>query len=625
MLYTKIPPLPRDRTVEDRPDGPYAVAAQDDVVRGRRPSAGFDVSEEDKAAAQSRLSTPSLAVRVAAMISLALLPIGLMAVVQSLQSLDRAQTSHRETLSAQTFQAALPEGEAIVGAFNLARGLAHAIPHLITSPDACRAAMQSAIAGDSRITFIGFVDTSQTTSCNSTGRVLDFSGNPQTDRAFVAGVRDISFNPAASESQTAVMIVSEPVRDAEDALLGFVTLSVPSTPLEQVRAVSDIDEAVTLVTFNGMGEILTSDLPREAVADVLPDDTTLDSLVGDGQRVFTAESADGTLRDFALVPIMPGKAYALGSWIAPTSGAMGGAFVASSVLFPLLMWAASVVVAILALRRLVLEPVRVLRMRMRSFADGRRVTGSQSMAVAPRELREIGETFERMAYQISRDEAELEDKVHEREMLLREVHHRVKNNLQLMSSIINMQIRQTEGAAAEEALRRVQGRLASLAKFHQDLYETSSLSRLRADQLLEDLARQMISMSADPLRQIDLRLDLDEVILAPDQASPLAMLATEALTNALKYASASEGETPYIAMALTRAGEGDRVRFVLENSLSPQAARSEAKGLGTKLIAAFASQLETTAERDETETLYRLSIEFNRASPSADMYGTDMP
>lgn len=625
MLHSQIPFLAKDATVDDMSHAPYAGAAQSDTVRSRGMHAGLDVTEAETAAPNSEVSTPSLAVRVAAMISLALLPIGLMAVVQSLQSLNRAQDSHRDTLSAQTFQAALPEGEAIVGAFNLARGLAHAMPHLISTPDACRAAMQRAIEGDPRITFVGFVDTSQTTSCNSTGRVLDFSANPQTDRAFAAGVPDISFNPAASESQTAVMIVSEPVHDADDALLGFVTLSVPSTPLEQVRAAGNLDDAVVLVTFNGMGEVLTSDLPRDTIVDMLPADTTLNSLVGEEQRVFSAESVDGTLRDFALVPILPGKAYALGSWVTPTTGAMGGAFVASSVLFPLLMWAASVVVAILALRRLVLEPIRVLRMRMRSFADGRRVAGSQSMAVAPRELREIGETFERMAYQIARDEAELEDKVHEREMLLREVHHRVKNNLQLMSSIINMQIRQTEGAAAEEALRRVQGRLASLAKFHQDLYETSSLSRLRADQLLEDLARQMISMSADPLRQIDLRLDLDEVVLSPDQASPLAMLATEALTNALKYASAADGETPFVAMSLKTIDGGAQVRFALENALSPGAARDAVTGLGHKLIAAFASQLEASVERDETADRYTLAVVFRRVSASDDLDGTKRP
>ncbi|MEL6518076.1 MAG: histidine kinase dimerization/phosphoacceptor domain -containing protein [Pseudomonadota bacterium] len=565
----------------------------------------------------------SLTVRLAVMLTLALLPIGLIAVFQSLQSIDRAQSSYRASLSGQTFQAALPEGEAIVGAFNLARGLAHAMPSLLETPDACAAAMRRAAEGNPRVTFIGFVDTAMRTDCNSVGRTLDFSDNPQTERAFAAGEPDVSFIASGSESQTSVIAVSEPVRTDAGDLLGFIALSVPSTPLEEARAQAQVDDAVTLVTFNGAGEILTSDLPRDDIGSVLPNGMVLADFVGGEQRVFTDENQEGQQRDFALVPILPGKAYALGSWATPsTGGIMGGAFVATSVLFPILMWAASVVVSILALRRLVMEPVRVLRMRMRSFADGRRVSNSQSMAVAPREFQEISETFEKMAYQIAHDEADLEDRVHERDILLREVHHRVKNNLQLMSSIINMQIRQSEGSEAEDALRRIQGRLASLAKFHQDLYETSSLSRLRADQLLEDLGRQMVSMSADPMRQVDLRFDFDEVVLVPDQASPLAMLVTEALTNALKYAGADAGEETYIVLSLKSRDDGAGAVFMLENSLASDAPPDVNAGLGTKLITAFASQLGAYAERERESNRYILRVDFDRVTPEADDLGT---
>ncbi|MEO1453551.1 MAG: histidine kinase dimerization/phosphoacceptor domain -containing protein [Pseudomonadota bacterium] len=567
----------------------------------------------------------SLTMRIAAMLTLALLPLGLIAVFQSLQAIETARDTYRESLSAQTFRAASPEGGAIVNAFGMARGLADALPSLIDAPEDCVAAMRRTVFDHDRVTFAGFVDLAQQSECNSDGVAYDFSDNPENDRVFAAQERDVTFNPSGAATDTAVVIVSQPVLDERGTFLGFVSLSFPSIPLIEARARAGVDEAVTLVTFNDTGAILTADMPRDRVDAVLPATIDLADLVGRGQQLFAGRSNDGTERDFAVVPIVPGKVYALGSWEAARPFGQGGMFVASSVVFPMLMWLASLVVSILALRRLVILPVRTLRMRMRSFADGRSLASVGLTRSAPRELREIGDSFERMAFKITRDEADLEDKVHEREVLLREVHHRVKNNLQLMSSIINMQIRQSRTDEAEDALRRVQGRLASLAKFHQDLYETSSLSQLRADQLLEDLARQMIGMSADPLRQVDLRLEFDEITLTPDQSSPLAMLATEALTNALKYAGA-DGDSPvFVALSLKRAvADGaEWITLGIENSVASEVSATGEEGLGTRLITAFASQLDAQVEREEGQGRYALSVRFQRVAQVQPTVGTE--
>ncbi len=575
------------------------------------------VTETGDAPVRPTATGTSLSGRVGILLTLALLPLGLIAVLQTFAAIENAHNTYRQSLTAQTTRAARPEAASIMRAFGVARGLADAVPALLAVPDLCVSTMQRAVDERPSMTFAGFIDLEQKTTCNSLNRLFDFSDNPDSDRVFAAGLPDITFNPEGNASGQAVVIVSQPVRGEDGALNGFVSLSFPTIPLAETRARAEANSELTLITFSGDGRILTSGRDRDAIAPMLPADGDLSTLVGTGQRVFSAVATDGKRRDYALAPIVAGSAYALGIWDEPRLRGSDIPAVLRAAAFPLLMWLASLIVAIVALRHQVIKPIHTLRMQMRSFADGRAVFRASAIKNAPRELQDIGDTFERMADKVMRDEADLENKVYEREILLREVHHRVKNNLQLMSSIINMQIRQRMGPEAEDALRRVQDRLASLAKFHQDLYESSSLSQLRADELFEDLARQTISLNADPHKKVDLRLDLDQIKLEPDQAGPLAMLLTEALTNAIKHATMESDRTMYVAVSMKCVEQDDKgiITLLIENPLTgvDENNAPAGSGLGKRLIAAFASQLEGQVEQGPKDNRYIVKVVFARS------------
>ena len=113
---------------------------------------------------------------------------------------------------------------------------------------------------------------------------------------------------------------------------------------------------------------------------------------------------------------------------------------------------------------------------------------------------------------------------------IREIHHRVKNNLQLIASIMNMQMRQTRTAEAKGVLRGVQERIMSLATIHKSLYQTTGLSDIRANELLADIIRQTLRMATGPGKRINVSTDFDAISLTPDQAVPLSLLLTEAMT-----------------------------------------------------------------------------------------------
>ena len=214
-----------------------------------------------------------------------------------------------------------------------------------------------------------------------------------------------------------------------------------------------------------------------------------------------------------------------------------------------------------------------------------------------------------MAYSLLDDEARMEDALREKNVLLKEVHHRVKNNLQLISSIMNMKIRRASQPETIAVLKRLQERIMGLSTVHRNLYQTENLSRSNAGRLLSDLFGQLISSGAEAGSNIDYRGDFDDVILFPDQAVPLALLASELATNALKYAGAEAGGRPTIRATLSLIEPGI-ARLTCRNSVGGTTETDDSTGLGAQLIRAFAAQVGGEVQITQTDDLYDVVVTF---------------
>ncbi len=558
----------------------------------------------------------SLPFRVAALLSVALLPLGIIALAQTQRSINSAQGAFEASLRAQTARIATPEREAIVSAFGLARGLADTLVILDPEEEACTDLMVRARDGNEETSFVGFVGLGAISSCNSSRERFDFSDNPASARLFADPRPEVTFNPAGEVSRQAVIIVSQPVYDGAE-FLGFVAISVPSRPISVQRPDLEAGDPGVFLTFNGRGEVLTTEGDPEDVTGKLPAGRTLEDLAGQGADTFRSRAVDGSFRTFAVVPIMPDRAYAMGSW--SRNSASGGPLMgasptaATTLAFPLSMWLVSLAVALLAINRLVLRHVRALSNKMETFAERRTFPVSDRTGeAAPVEFREINRSFDRMARKIIRDEADLENALYERNVLVREVHHRVKNNLQLMSSIMNMQIRQARSDEARSALKGVQERVTSLATVHRGLYESPKMSEVRIDSLLRDLIGQLQVIGIAREGDIEVDLVLEPLVLIPDQAAPLALLTTEAVTNALKYiAPDREGRCRLTVKLLATGDDAGSHELSIANSISPDETGEDdpnSVGLGRRLIDSFVVQVGGRARTEIADDCYRLVV-----------------
>lgn len=174
-----------------------------------------------------------------------------------------------------------------------------------------------------------------------------------------------------------------------------------------------------------------------------------------------------------------------------------------------------------------------------------------------RRTAELRQTNERLAQEVAERqlaEERIRSSLQEKEVLLKEIHHRVKNNLQIISSLLYLQSQQISEERTRELFMESRGRVRSMALVHEKLYQSEDLARINYRDYLTSFTRSI--MQAYPQRQRTVRLDLalDDICLPVDLAIPCSLIVNELMTNALKYAF--DGEAPgTLALALRRAGE----------------------------------------------------------------------
>lgn len=554
-----------------------------------------------------------LGFRLGFLLSLAILPIGLISVVQTLNLSHEAARSGELALLGRTAAAAAGERALIQGALGTADALGPAVLETQdVDSDACISMMRNFVERNASYIYAGFTRMDGISTCNSTGVKADLSKSGTYRRFSDSQSTVIIASSSGDLAGRSVVSVAQPLYRQQE-LMGYVSVSITHDLLRSTHASGMQQGGADIVTFGRDGQIISSYAGGSGDnSEMLPRNVALTALASGQEFTFHDTTADGRDRIFAVVPIVPGLAFALGSYTPEDSGIAGiAAARAGAVAIPLALWLVSIGVAYLAVFRLVLRHVRELRGQMRRFAVGDRSSLPRVIDEAPAELRDVSQTFHNMARILVHDEAQLEESVNEKTVLLKEVHHRVKNNLQLIASIINMQGRLLDDPDAQRVLHSVQDRVASLATIYRNLYQAEHLNAVEADRLISDIVTQMDVAGGALHQRLQIDVDIRPLTLQPDQAVPLSLLATEALTNAMKYASPPPGgDHPWLRVSL-RPDDPHHVIFEIANSIGGTTPGSGGgTGLGSQLIDAFATQLGSEAEIEETVNRHVLRLRF---------------
>ena len=260
---------------------------------------------------------------------------------------------------------------------------------------------------------------------------------------------------------------------------------------------------------------------------------------------------------------------------------------------PVLLWVIAVVVLWFLVEVQIVRPLRRLAAIAQAYAKGD--LSQIPTPCGPAELRSLALSLNEIAGEIASHELQLRKVVETREAMVREVHHRVKNNMQIVMSLLNLQAKAVQGGSARQAFGDVQTRVRTLALVHRYLYESENLQSVNLGAFLKELAASLqlaYGMSED---QVAIEVDAEPVWDVSDRAVPLALFMTEAMTNALKHAF-PQGRLGVIRIVLKNLSDSMVMFSVEDNGIGLSEAQAIAQGpqasLGMSLIKAFARQVD---------------------------------
>jgi PAS domain S-box-containing protein len=192
---------------------------------------------------------------------------------------------------------------------------------------------------------------------------------------------------------------------------------------------------------------------------------------------------------------------------------------------------------------------------------------------------------------------ELTQSLRERDALLQEVHHRVKNNLQVISSLISMQVRRLDEGKAREALDECQVRVQAIALIHEKLYQSRDCSRVAFSEYVRSVASNVFHATGTAPSRVKLELAIDDVTLAVDRAIPCGLVLNELITNALKHGF-KDGRSGNVRVELTQL-DGGRLRLAVHDNgvgLPAGFTLQTSESLGVRLVSTLSKQLDAELE-----------------------------
>lgn len=194
--------------------------------------------------------------------------------------------------------------------------------------------------------------------------------------------------------------------------------------------------------------------------------------------------------------------------------------------------------------------------------------------------------------EILRSEEALRGSLHDKEVLLREVHHRVKNNLQLIASLLNLQARHVGEKHSRVFLEESQNRIHSIALVHETLYQSGELARVNLGDYLKTLTGYLMESWIGVSGRVRLSVDAAQLVVPVDVTIPCGLIVNEVVTNALKHAF--PGERAGVVRISLRHGEpGQMILAIADDGVGmPENVDvTRAAGLGLQLVTTLARQL----------------------------------
>lgn len=406
-----------------------------------------------------------------------------------------------------------------------------------------------------------------------------------------------------------VIIAVNPLFDERNRFQGMMTAAIPIRWIEQALNKTRLSADAVAALADQDGRILVASAP-----------TTISRVDIDASFARTATLTDGQSKKwlYSSAPIYRRELHVV--YAEPQSALTGFARdqLRADFVFALLSLLFASLAVWIGMHRLVIRWLRRLGDLARQFAAGDFRGDRDLFRSAPYEIADFSENLHSMSEAISRRNAELEQAAIETRAMAREVNHRVKNNLQMILSLLGLQSARLPDSAARTVVDQTRARIAALALVQRLAYDTGT----RAEQgfvdmpaLLNELCEQ-VKAEFSGRRDISLLCEAEISEEHIDRAVPLALIVLEAVANAFRHGF-PEGRGGKVLVTF-REERGTRVLTISDDGTGYDPALRDARRMGRDLMVGLARQMDAQLNtRASAGSGVTITVEFNAAVPRA--------
>ncbi|HWD50287.1 MAG TPA: sensor histidine kinase [Rhizomicrobium sp.] len=527
----------------------------------------------------------SLRLRLLLAVTLALAPIAIASVVQGLDRAHSDMADVHDRLVETAAAAATREDNIFASAEQIARTLA-ALPEVRDATAGCDADLANAQHGTEFTTNISRTDRNGRIVCSAVPSGIGVDVSDRSIWKTIVHGRDfrLSEQIVSRITHNPVILGMLPIYTKDGQFNGSVTVALDLRWLEYMAHTRDLPKGSIAAVFDRDGNVIASN-----------DKTIATSIFRDRHRVASPKSplysgtdAAGHSWTYAVTPMLRNNIFA---GFAMRDRSLFGAtyvHVGTDFFLPFLMLALTWMAIWTVTERQITRWIIYLRRISGAYRTGH-YNVRPLLGDAPTEFRALGEGLAEMASAIQDRDRALREAVAQKSVIIREIHHRVKNNLQVVMSLLSLQSNQLKDPLAQDALRQARARINALAQVHRILYEVEDKNTLDLKHMIEDMATQTGEMFGGDRKDVSVVLQLLSVEVSGDQAVPLALFTVEALSNALKHAYPAGHHGGEIHVSLTPDGN-ECYRLAVKDDGAGFDVEPKSDNMGPRLMRTFAQQ-----------------------------------
>jgi two-component sensor histidine kinase len=389
----------------------------------------------------------------------------------------------------------------------------------------------------------------------------------------------IASHPGVAYARRPSLLAAVPAYDPSGRFSGVLAAVIRLGALRPAPAISTLspNEDVALLDAQGQWLSATNFARFPAAPAVRPDGSSTPWTQRDRageSRLYTAAPLAG--RDVFVVVSAPEQGPVSWAWLNPVS----------ALALPIFAFTLALIAVLIVAERGVVRWIAYLQRIAAIYERGRFSVRPVRAERAPQEIRDLADTLWAMAATIVARDASLIEHLAQKDAMLLEIHHRVKNNLQIISSLLNMQQRALGDPAARAAISDTRQRISALALIYRALYQSPDLRQIDLREFLEELVGQLVTGEAGQRLSARTELACDPAVIDPDRLAPIALFAVEAISNACKH-GLDEGGQLSVAFRV----EGEAANLSISDTGVGGCAPKLGVGVGQTLMSAYARQL----------------------------------